>query len=254
MIEMSFEPTVGNLAYIAAVFLLAGVVKGVLGIGMPLVSVPLLATMLGPITAMTLLAVPTFAINLVQAAQSGYMRSALRRFWPAFALAVVGVVIAVSLLLTRMDRNVLLVVVGAVVILIAISQLMPFAIVISARAERWWTPLVGIFSGLIGGVTSFLGPPMVMYLVALRVDKDQFVGTIAFFYMVAAVPFFVGLGVNGYLGWREFWASCGATLMIWLGVLIGQKLRARASGDVFRKLVLGMLIVIGGNMIRKGLM
>lgn len=254
MTDLPFEPTVGTVLYIAVVFLLAGVVKGVLGIGMPLVTVPMLATLVGPITSMALLAVPTFAVNLAQAAQSGYMRVALKRFWSAFVLAVVGVVIAVSMLLTKMDRNVLLIVVGTVVVLIAVIQFMPFAIVIPARAERWSTPLVGIFSGLLGGVTSFLGPPMVMYLVALRIDKDQFVGTIALFYMVAAVPFYVGLGVNGYLGWFEFWASCGAALMIWLGVLIGQKLRARASGDLFRKLVLGMLIVIGGNMIRKGLM
>lgn len=251
---MSFEPTVGNLSYIAAVFLLAGVVKGVLGIGMPLVSVPLLATMLGPITAMTLLAVPTFVINLVQTAQSGYMMGAFRRFWVAYPLLIIGVVIAVSLLLTRMDRGLLMAIVGVVVILIAISQLLPFAVTIPERSERWCTPLVGIVSGLVGGVTSFLGPLMVMYLVALRVDKDQFVGAIALFYMIAAIPFYVGLSVNGYLGWPEFWASCGAAVMIWLGVLVGQKLRARASGDLFRKLVLGMLIVIGANMIRKGLM
>lgn len=251
---MSFEPTAGTLIYIAAVFLLAGVVKGVLGIGMPLVSVPLLATILGPITAMTLLAVPTFAINLVQTVQSGYMKAAFRRFWVAYPLLIIGVIIAVSLFLTRLDRGLLLVIVGGVVILIAISQLLPFAVTIPARAERWFTPLVGIVSGLVGGVTSFLGPLMVMYLVALRVDKDQFVGSIALFYMIAAVPFYVGLCVNGYLGWPEFWASCGAAVMIWLGVLVGQKLRARASGDLFRRLVLGMLVVIGANMIRKGLM
>jgi hypothetical protein len=163
-------------------------------------------------------------------------------------------VFSVTLLLTRMDRGALMIVVGVVVILIAISQLMPFAAAIPQRAERWCTPLVGIVSGLIGGITSFLGPLMVMYLVALRVEKDQFIGAIALFYVIAAIPFYVGLGIHGYFGWPVFFASCGAALMIWFGVLIGQKLRARASGDLFRRLVLGMLIVIGANMIRKGLM
>jgi hypothetical protein len=251
---MSFEPTVGTVLFIAGVYLLAGVVKGVLGIGMPLITIPLLASTVGPITAMALLAVPTFAINLVQTAQSGYMMGALRRFWVAYPLVILGVVFSVTLLLTRMDRGALMIVVGVVVILIAISQLMPFAAAIPQRAERWCTPLVGIVSGLIGGITSFLGPLMVMYLVALRVEKDQFIGAIALFYVIAAIPFYVGLGIHGYFGWPEFFASCGAALMIWFGVLIGQKLRARASGDLFRRLVLGMLIVIGANMIRKGLM
>ena len=251
---MSFEPTVGTMLYIAAVYLLAGVVKGVLGIGMPLITIPMLAATVGPITAMALLAVPTFAINLFQTAQSGYMLGALRRFWVAYPLLIIGVVVAVSLLLTRLDRDALMILVGAVVMLIAVSQLLPFMVTIPRQAERWCTPVVGIVSGLIGGVTSFLGPLMVMYLVALRVEKDQFVGAIALFYMIAAIPFYAGLALNGYLDWPVFWASCAAALMIWFGVLIGQKLRARTSGNLFRKLVLGLLIVIGANMIRKGLM
>lgn len=251
---MAFEPSAENLVYIAAVFLLAGVVKGVLGIGLPLIAIPMLATTIGPITAMALLAVPTFAINLVQAVQSGYMAGAFRRFWTAYPLVIVGVIISVSLLLTKLDRGALMTLVGVVVMLIAVSQLMSFTVNIPRRAERWCTPLIGIVSGLVGGVTSFLGPLMVMYLVALRVEKDQFVGAIALFYMIAGTPFYIGLGINGYFGWMEFWASCGATIMIWLGVLVGQRLRARASSDLFRKLVLGLLIVIGANMIRKGMM
>lgn len=251
---MSFELSVENVLYIAAVYLLAGVVKGVLGIGMPLITIPMLAATVGPITAMALLAVPTFAINLVQTAQSGYMAGAFKRFWTAFPLLIIGVIVSVSLLLTKLDRGALMILVGAIVILIAVSQLMSFTFSIPRRAERWCTPLVGIVSGLVGGVTNFLGPLMVMYLVALRVEKDQFVGAIALFYMIASIPFYIGLGVHGYFGWAEFWASCGAAIMIWLGVLIGQRLRARASSDLFRKLVLGLLIVIGANMIRKGMM
>lgn len=250
---MNFEPTVGIILYIAAVYFATGVVKGVLGIGLPLITIPMLAGTLGPITAMALLAVPTFAVNFAQTAQSGYMAGAFRRFWPAYPLVVLSVIASVFLLLTRLDREALMILVGVVVILVALTQLMPVTFTIPHRAERWCTPLFGVASGIIGGVTGFLGPLMVMYLVALRVDKDQFVGAIALFYMIAALPFFVGLWANGYFGWFEFWASCGAATLIWLGVLVGQRVRARASSELFRKLVLGLLIVIGANMIRKAL-
>lgn len=251
---MPFELSLENVLYIAAVYLLAGLVKGVLGIGLPLITIPMLATTVGPITAMALLAVPTFAVNLVQAAQSGYMAGAFRRFWTAFPLVIIGVTISVSLLLTKLDRGPLMILVGVVVVLIALSQLVSFTVSIPQRAERWYTPLVGIVSGLLGGATSFLGPLMVMYLIALRVEKDQFIGAIALFYMIAGIPFYIGLGLNGYFGWAEFWASCGAAVMIWLGVLVGQRLRARASSELFRKLILGLLVIIGVNMIRKGMM
>ncbi|MEM7400056.1 MAG: sulfite exporter TauE/SafE family protein [Pseudomonadota bacterium] len=250
---MSLEPSVDLLLFMGAVFLLAGLVKGVLGIGLPLVSLPLLMTVIEPITAMTLLVVPTFAVNLWQTAQSGYMGGALRRFWPAYPLLVAGMAVGVSFL-TRLNTHALMILVGIVVIVIAVIQLLKLAFAIPERSERWCTPVVGLASGLLGGVTSFLGPLMIMYLVALRVDKDQFVGTIAQFYLIGAVPFFGGLALSGHLGWRELVASCGAAVMIWFGVLIGQVLRERASGDLFRNLVLGLLIVIGANMIRKGLM
>lgn len=249
----SFEPTFAILLYIALVYVLSGVVKGVLGIGLPLVSIPLLAGTVGPITAMSLLAVPTVVINLWQTAQSGYMGGALKRFWAAYPLLIGGVIVGVAFL-TSLDGKAVFVLVGAVVILIALAQLLPFNLTIPHRSERWATPAIGIVSGLLGGISSFLGPLMAMYLMALRVTKDQFVGAIALFYLIASIPFFLGLAANGLFGWTELWASCGATVMIWLGVLLGQRLRALASGELFRRLVLGLLVVVGANMVRKGLM
>ena len=253
MSVQTFEPTFGILLYMALVYLAAGVVKGVLGIGMPLVTLPLLAGVVGPITAMALLAVPTILINFLQTFQSGYMTGALKRFWVAYPLLIGGIIIGVNFL-TRLPRGGVFILVGTVVILISISQILPFKRTLPQRAERWITPAVGIISGLLGGVSSFLGPLMAMYLIALRVTKDQFVGSIALFYLIAAVPFFIGLATTGHLGWMEFLASCGACLMIWFGVLIGQRLRARASAELFRRLVLAVLVVVGANMIRKGLM
>lgn len=249
----TFEPTAGILLYIAAVFLATGVVKGVLGIGMPLIAIPLLAGTVGPIAAMSLMAVPTIAINLWQTAQSGYMGGALKRFRAAYPLLISGVILGLFFL-TRLDRGALFVLIGVIVILIALSQMLPFNLAIPERWERWCTPLVGIVSGLLGGVSSFLGPLMAMYLVALRVTKDQFVGAIALFYLIAAIPFYLGLGVSGHFGWTELFASAAAAFLIWLGVLAGQRLRARASAELFRKLVLGVLMIVGANMILKGLM
>ena len=166
----SFEPTFAILLYIALVYVLSGVVKGVLGIGLPLVSIPLLAGTVGPITAMSLLAVPTVVINLWQTAQSGYMGGALKRFWAAYPLLIGGVIVGVAFL-TSLDSKAVFVLVGAVVILIALAQLLPFNLTIPHRSERWATPAIGIVSGLLGGISSFLGPLMAMYLMALRVTK-----------------------------------------------------------------------------------
>lgn len=250
---MSFEPTLETLLYVAFVYVLTGAVKGVLGIGLPLVSLPLLAGTLGPVTAMAFMVVPTFAVNLWQAIQSGYLVAAFKRFWTAYPLAMLGAAIGVSFL-TRMDAGTLTAVVGVLVIFVSVSQLFPLRLSVPHGFEPWLTPVVGLSSGILGGLSSFLGPFMVIYLVALRVTKDQFVGAIALFYLIAGIPFFGGLAVSGNLGVEELIGSTAASVMILIGVVGGQWVRKKVSPELFRKAVLIMLILIGANMIRKGLM
>lgn len=249
---MSFEPTLETLLYVALVYVLTGAVKGVLGIGLPLVSLPLLAGTLGPVTAMAYMVVPTIAVNLWQAVQSGYLVEALKRFWAAYPLAILGVAVGVSFL-TRMDAGTLTAVVGVLVIFVSVSQLFPMRLSVPHGFESWLTPIVGLSSGVLGGLSSFLGPFMVIYLVALRVTKDQFVGAIALFYLIAGIPFFGGLALSGNLGVEELIGSTAASVMILIGVVGGQWVRKKVSPELFRKAVLIMLILIGANMIRKGL-
>ena len=69
------------LILVALAFVAGGAVKGGFGFGLPLVTVPLLATVMPPPTAISLMLVPVIAANIVQAFQGGYYKSALRRFW-----------------------------------------------------------------------------------------------------------------------------------------------------------------------------
>lgn len=249
---MPFDLAPETLAYAALVFILAGMVKGVIGIGLPLVCVPLLSETVGPVTAMALMAVPIVGVNAWQMVQSGYLGWAVRRFWTALPAMIVGVLLGV-VSLTRLASEALTVLVGCLVILVSVSQLFPMNIDVPERRERWMTPGIGFASGIVGGLSSFLGPLMAIYLVALRLSKDQFVGTIAMFYFIAAAPFFGGLAVSGHLGGDELLGSAAGTALILVGVVAGQAIRKRASQEAFRRAVLIMLILIGANMIRKGL-
>ena len=81
----------GILAAIAATFALAGLVKGVIGLGLPTVSLALLSATLGLPQAMALLLVPSFATNALQALSGGNAKTVLARIWPFLALATVTV-------------------------------------------------------------------------------------------------------------------------------------------------------------------
>lgn len=250
---MLFDLAPEMLLFAVFVFLLAGAVKGIIGIGLPLICVPLLSGLVGPITAMALMAVPITGVNIWQMVQSGRFRWALRRFWSALPALIVGTIIGL-IFLTNMEIKTLTLVVGVIVILMSLIQLFPVKFTIAERQERWMTPGIGLASGVMGGVSSFLGPLMTVYLVALRIDKDQFIGTIAMIYFISALPFFGGLALTGHLGWNELLGSTAGTAVILVGVVAGQALRKMIPPERFRRAVLAMMILIGANMIRKGLM
>lgn len=78
----------GNTVFVAAVFVLAGLVKGVIGLGLPTISMGLLALVMTPLEAAAILILPSFVTNIWQMVAGGALTRLLARLWPMM-LAVV---------------------------------------------------------------------------------------------------------------------------------------------------------------------
>jgi uncharacterized membrane protein YfcA len=105
-------------------------------------------------------------------------------------------------------------------------------------------------SGLIGGISSFFGPMLITYLISVRgLDKNQFVSSISFLYVSAVVPWAIMLYYYGILDGPALLYSTFATLPVTLGLLIGQRIRARISDERFRYLIIGILLVSAVSML-----
>jgi uncharacterized membrane protein YfcA len=83
------------LAAIAGAFLLAGFVKGVIGLGLPTVSIGLLGLVMTPAQAAAILVVPSLVTNVWQAAVGGGLHALTRRLWPMLAGICIGTVVGV---------------------------------------------------------------------------------------------------------------------------------------------------------------
>jgi hypothetical protein len=77
------------LAVVASTFLLAGFVKGVIGLGLPTVAMGLLAIVMTPAQAASLLVVPSLLTNVWQA-MGPALAPLVRRFWPMLLGICVG--------------------------------------------------------------------------------------------------------------------------------------------------------------------
>lgn len=236
------------LAGVAAACLLGGSAKGALGIGIPLIAVPLTVQILELPAAIALLSVPMFATNVTQAFEGRGTPAALHRLWPLLLTIVVGTLAGVHVLIS-IDRQVLYAAVGTVLVLLAVWLLCQPRLVLSRSSERWAGPPVGLFAGVLGGISGMFGPPLIAYLIGLGLHPDAFVKHISILFTVATGTLLLALGST--LTWMDFAVSAGALIPIQIGVMIGRWLRGYCPPAVFRAIVLGVLAFGGLQMLRR---
>ncbi len=247
------DATFAVLAIGAVAFFVGGSVKGAFGFGLPLVAVPLLASVTAPATAVSLMFIPVLVANIWQAFQGGYYTGALRRFWPFLLALTVATVLAVQFVAT-VDPKIVTTTLAAIIIFFAVFQLRSPRFDISPRSEKWLTPSVGIVAGIVGGISGLFGLPLVIYLVSLKLPKDEFVATASFCNLVASLPLFAALAWHGFLDGETAIASGVGAVIAWLGVLAGTWSRSRIPQETFRKILLYLLIVVGLNLLRRAVL
>lgn len=238
------ELGIPTIIWCALVLVLAGVIKGIIGIGLPLVSIPLLALAMPVPQAVSLMPIPILLSNIWQAFHGGHFSRALRRFWPLLLTMCAGTVVGVKIL-SAVDARALYVVVGVVVVLFSLTSYLQPQLRVHARAERWLGPIVGLIGGVLGGLSTIYGPPLIMFLVALHLHKNEFVGTIATFYLIGIIPLIAALGAFDIMGRTELLASTLVTVPLFIGMTIGQLLRTRVSQERFHHALLVVLSLLG---------
>jgi uncharacterized membrane protein YfcA len=240
------------LAGLTAVYVFGGVVKGVTGVGLPLVLVPLTAQFVPIPVAVALLTVPMVATNITQAAEGGHTLAAVRRLLPILLCVVIGLLIGVRLLLT-IDRRLLSLVLGvSFLALAALLLLMPHVRLAEATA-RWVGPVVGLAAGILGGMSAMFGPPMIAYLVGRGTEPDSFVKQMAIFAFTASLTMLVALGVSGRMTGPDMIVSAAAIIPIQAGMPLGRWLRRRTQPRWFRLAVLVILALGGIDMLHRAI-
>ncbi len=243
------EYTPWIIAWCFFALLCGGLIKGALGVGTPLLTVPMMAQVLPPQHAIAIMAIPVVIANLWQFAQAERRGAAITRFWPAFVAILVGTWIGVKIL-SVIDEQALLILVGVAVIAFALLQGSRFRLHLPANLIKPAGVFFGGASGLIGGISSFFGPMLITYLISIRdLDKNQFVSTISFLYVSAVVPWAITLYLFGILDRQLLLLSTFATVPVTLGLLLGQRARSRISDARFHYLIIAILIVSGLSML-----
>jgi len=213
---------------------------------------PLLYTSVPIREAVAVMYGPVLVMNLWQTFQGGYFLVALRKFWPMMISVVLGTWLGAKTLVS-IDSNVLQIVVGATVAVFSLINLLQPKLTVPERHALWLSVLVGITGGFFGGLTLFIGPAVIMFMVALRIPKEEFIGTIGLVYLLGVIPTGISYIVEGVIRSEHIVPTLVACVPVFVGMLIGQWVRHRINEDTFRKVLLIAMVIIGLNMVRQGL-
>lgn len=239
------DPFVVSVAVVA--FLTAGLVKGVIGLGLPTVGIGLLSLVLTPAEAAVLLVVPTVVTNIWQLLIGPGLRPLVRRLWPMLTATCV-VTFASAGLLAADPTGRATAALGAMLALYAIAGLSAVRMNVQPRSEPWLGPLVGAASGLIAGATGVFSIPGVIYINGLGLQKDELIQALGLTFTCAMLALAAGLWRVGAFHMAVVGASLAALVPACLGMLLGQWIRDRISEPVFRKCFFIALLVLGGHL------
>ncbi|HMR33293.1 MAG TPA: sulfite exporter TauE/SafE family protein [Geminicoccus sp.] len=238
-----------DLPLIAAIFVLAGTVKGVTGLGLPTVAMGLLGLTMPPAQAAALIAVPSLVTNVWQMAGGPSLVPLLRRLWPMQAGVCIGM-LAGGGLLAAGDADLATAALGLALAAYAAIGLSPFRLpVISAGTEAWLGPVAGAVTGLITSVTGVFVIPAVPYLQALRLDRDELIQALGLSFTVSTLALSASLLGIGVLDGR----TAAGSLLALAGMAAGQWLRRTVSPETFRRCFFLGLLVLGLHLAARGL-
>ncbi|QVQ26526.1 sulfite exporter TauE/SafE family protein [Achromobacter deleyi] len=240
------------LAATVAVFVLAGVVKGVVGLGLPTISMAMLALVMAPAQAAALLIVPSLITNLWQARPWPTLLQVFRRI-AAMQAGICAGTIAGALWLGAPSGQWASVCLGLALVAYAAWGLFGSPPTVPARHEGVLGAAVGAITGVITAATGVFVIPAVPYLQALNLDKDQLIQAMGISFTVSTVALAAGLWLNGGYGASAAGASILMLLPALAGMALGQWLRGKLSARTFKLCFMISLALLGAYQAARGL-
>jgi uncharacterized protein len=233
-----------TLIFVGAVFALAGLAKGVTGLGLPTISMGLLAIIMSPVHAAATLLLPSFVTNVWQMIAGPTLGIVLRRLWPMMLGVCAGTWAGLGLMTGATARfgTVLL---GAALVVYAITGLAAWSLSVPKALEPILSPAVGAVTGLITAATGVFVVPAVLYLQAIGLKKEELVQALGLSFTVSTLALAVNVGIEGGLQVSMASDTMVALGLACAGMWVGQVIRLRLSASAFRRWFFAALLLLG---------
>lgn len=239
---MTFEPySFLMIASIMLALVLSGSVKGVFGIGFPVVAMAILPLFITPISAITVIALPIVVTNIQQLFSEKEWRRIIIKY-RYMALFMLLASFLSSQILTQISVDLITAIIGFALALFAIYSLFNFTLPITTHSS--WQIIAGASSGLLSGMTG-IQSTAIIYFASLDISRNEFVGAVGYIFLVGGLGLSIGLINNSLLNSSTVMISLFGVLFSVVGFKLGSLLRPYIHSELFKKLLFLLMLIIG---------
>jgi uncharacterized membrane protein YfcA len=239
--------TVTLVLFVTLAYLAAGAVKGIIGLGLPTVSIGVLSLFMPPVQAAAIMVIPSYATNIWQMLHGPYFRPLLKRFWTLYLGAFAGAWLTAGVL-TDAESGKASVALGLLLAVYGVVGLSKLAFRVTPRAEIWLTPIIGVATGMVVGATGIFVMPAVPYMQALELERDELVQAMGLSFTIGTVILTVILLANGMFVVAVAGLSAYAVLPAIVGMVAGRRIRLRIDALTFRRVFFVGMVLLGLNL------
>jgi uncharacterized membrane protein YfcA len=137
------------------------------------------------------------------------------------------------------------VVLGALLVIYAITGLSKLHFKVARRDEKWIGGIVGLITGVVSAATGVQVIPSMPFMQAIGMEKDELVQALGVFFTVATVALAFNITASGLLTAATALPGAIAMVASFAGMFIGQAVRTRMNPEEFRRWFLIALILLG---------
>jgi uncharacterized membrane protein YfcA len=232
------------ITIVLGAYFISAFLKGISGLGFSTICLGLLAIFLEPKLAIPLVFLPSLCSNVIVMLEAGHFLESLKRFWLLYISALPGLVIGI-IFLNNSGSDGPRLILGVIMLIYSLWAFRIGVIHLSEKHEKSLVIPMGVISGMVNGATGSQIMPVMPFLLSLKMDRNLLVQTMNCAFTLNTLVMITGFSKIGLYTLPVMTLSVAGILPVALGVYLGGRIRRRATEAVFRKMVLGLLMLMG---------
>ena len=239
---MFIDLDINTISVMLLAISVGGLLKGVISFGFPLIALPILSLVLPPKSAIFLLFFSLIFLNIREIKIKNW--KSYEKIIPLGSGIFLGIIIG-SIIFHKIENDLISKMIGLTIVLSALTNFYGLKINQGLLLNRWFSLLYGLFAGLIGGMTTIVGPLIVIYLVSLNLKKDLFSEMVSLSVFSCLAPLYGIFFIYQEVTLNDFIISALISIPAVLMQILGFKIRNITPQKTFKNITLFILVIIG---------